>query len=181
MNLSNSIIAAVLFIALVVGAYFFGRSSVQEPQTVVKIERISDTVYIPKLIEVPRAYPVYYALHDTVINNIRTTDTVFYTRNSDTPVSGAYEARHDTTAADSSYTLSLAFRSDIPLSVNGYFSYMLNFRERVIREKETVYLERPRTVWDYVKLSIYTGVGYGITSEKFDFNIGAGLTVTPFQ
>ena len=84
-------------------------------------------------------------------------------------------------SADSSYTLSLVYKSDIPLSVNGYFTYRLGFRDRTIIEKETVYLERPKTVWDYVKLSIYTGVGYGITTQKFDMNIGAGLTITPFN
>ena len=180
MNLSNSIIIAVVVLALITGAYFLGRSHV-EPVEIVKTERHIDTVYEPKYIDVPKVTVKPYYIVDTVVNNERIIDTVYYTDHSGLPVLGAYEARHDTTAADSSYTLSLTYKSDIPLSVNGYFTYRLGFRDRTIREKESVYLERPKTVWDYVKLSIYTGVGYGITTQKFDMNIGAGLTITPFN
>ena len=179
MNLSNSIIIAVVVLALITGAYFLGRSHV-EPVEIVKTEKQIDTVYMAKYIEVPKVTLKPYYIIDTVVNNVRIIDTVYYTDHSGLPL-GRYEARHDTTAADSSYTLSLTYKSDIPLSVNGYFTYRLGFRDRTIREKETVYLERPKTVWDYVKLSIYTGVGYGITTQKFDMNIGAGLTITPFN
>ena len=179
MNLSNSIIIAVVVLALITGAYFLGRSHV-EPVEIVKTEKQIDTVYEAKYIEVPKVTLKPYYIIDTVINNVRIIDTVYYQDHSGLPL-GKYEARHDTTAADSSYTLSLTYKSDIPLSVNGYFTYRLGFRDRTIIEKETVYLERPKTVWDYVKLSIYTGVGYGITTQKFDMNIGAGLTITPFN
>ena len=179
MNLSNSIIIAVVVLALITGAYFVGRSHV-EPVEIVKTEKQIDTVYMAKYIEVPKVTLKPYYIIDTVVNNVRIIDTVYYQDHSGLPL-GRYEARHDTTAADSSYTLSLTYKSDIPLSVNGYFTYRLGVRDRTIREKETVYLERPKTVWDYVKLSIYTGVGYGITTQKFDMNIGAGLTITPFN
>ena len=179
MNLSNSIIIAVVVLALITGAYFLGRSHV-EPVEIVKTEKQIDTVFEPKYIEVPKVTLKPYYIIDTVVNNVRIIDTVYYQDHSGLPL-GRYEARHDTTAADSSYTLSLTYKSDIPLSVNGYFTYRLGFRDRTIREKETIYLERPKTVWDYVKLSIYTGVGYGITTQKFDMNIGAGLTITPFN
>ena len=179
MNLSNSIIIAVVVLALITGAYFVGRSH-SEKVEIVKTEKQIDTVFESKYIEVPKVTLKPYYIVDTVINNVRIIDTVYYQDHLGLPL-GKYEARHDTTAADSSYTLSLTYKSDIPLSVNGYFTYRLGFRDRTIREKETVYLERPKTVWDYVKLSIYTGVGYGITTQKFDMNIGAGLTITPFN
>ena len=180
MNLSSSIIIAVVVLALITGAYFVGRSH-SEKVEIVKTEKQIDTVYEAKYIEVPKVHVKPYYIVDTVVNNVRIIDTVYYQDHSGLPVSGAYEARHDTTAADSSYTLSLVYKSDIPLSINGFFTYRLGFRDRTIREKETVYLERPKTVWDYVKLSNYTGVGYGITTQKFDMNIGAGITITPFN
>ena len=120
MNLSNSIIIAVVVLALITGAYFVGRSH-SEKVEIVKTEKQIDTVFESKYIEVPKVTLKPYYIIDTVVNNVRIIDTVYYTDHSGLPL-GRYEARHDTTAADSSYTLSLTYKSDIPLSVNGYFT-----------------------------------------------------------
>ena len=126
MNLSNSIIIAVVVLALITGAYFVGRSH-SEKVEIVKTEKQIDTVYMAKYIEVPKVTLKPYYIIDTVINNVRIIDTVYYQDHSGLPL-GRYEARHDTTAADSSYTLSLTYKSDIPLSVNGYFTYRLGYQ-----------------------------------------------------
>jgi hypothetical protein len=156
-----------------------GRSTVKPDKIeVAKVVKVSDTVYNVKTVETIKVIPQYFAVTDTVIDERHTVDTIYYD-SSFTPSAGLYVAQMDTTAADSSYSLMVRFNSMIPLDTRSYFGFNLKTRDKVIKETETIYLERKKGFWDFIKPSISLGAGYGLLNEKFEITIGLGISITP--
>lgn len=178
---NNTWITILLVVLLAVGTFFLGRFSVS-PEKVIEYKTVktTDTVDKFQVNTIERFYPKFYTIYDTVLNEFSRIDTI-YLDTTQKPSRGLFVAQMDTVGNDSSYTLSVKFNSPIQLDTRSFFSYNLGIRERIIKETETVYLERAKGFFDYVKLSIYSGIGYGITTEKFDFNVGMGITITPFN
>jgi len=180
-NLNMNFVYITLALLLCTAVFFLGRFSVSpEKIEVAKIVKISDTVDRFNTIEVTKYYPKFYEVRDTVVNEFSRIDTIYLDTN-ESPSRGLFVAQMDTVGNDSSYTLSVKFNSPVQLDTRSFFSYNLGIRERIIKETETVYLERAKGFFDYVKFSIYSGIGYGITTKKFDFNVGMGITITPFN
>lgn len=168
-----------LFLLLCTGLFFLGRSTVKTTDAIVtKTVKTTDTVVKINRVETVKFIPQFYTLRDTVINERRVIDTIYYD-SSFTPSGGLYVAEMDTTAADSSYSLKVLFNSFSPLDANSYFSFVLKTKEKTIREKETIYLERPKSLWDHFKPSINIAAGYGILSQKFEITVGLGISITP--
>lgn len=180
-NLNTNIAYITLALLLCTAAFFLGRFSVS-PEKVIEYKTVktTDTVDKYQVNTIERFYPKFYTIHDTVLNEFSRIDTIYLDTNQ-SPSRGLYVAQMDTVGKDSSYTLSVKFNSPIQLDTRSFFSYNLGIRERIIKETETVYIERAKGFFDYVKFSIYSGIGYGITTKKFDFNVGMGITITPFN
>jgi len=180
-NLNMNFVYITLALLLCTAVFFLGRFSVS-PEKVIEYKTVktTDTVDKYQVNTIERYYPKFYTIHDTVLNEFSQIDTIYLDTNQ-SPSQGLFVAQMDTVGNDSSYTLSVKFNSPIELDTRSFFSYNLGIRERIIKETETVYLERAKGFFDYVKFSIYSGIGYGITTKKFDFNVGMGITITPFN
>jgi len=178
-NLNTNIAYITLALLLCAAVFFLGRFSVS-PENVIeyKTVKVTDTIVNVREVQTTKYIPQFYTLRDTVIDERRVTDTIYYDT-SFTPSGGLYVAEMDTTAADSSYSLKVLFNSFSPLDANSYFSFVLKTKEKTIREKETIYLERPKSLWDHFKPSVNIAAGYGILQQKFEITVGLGISITP--
>lgn len=183
MNPSNNLVfGVVLIIVFGVAGFFFGRSTVNPVIIAGDTIRTTEIEYRDTSLGGRDVTPKIYIVHDTV-NTLETltehrVDTLLVFR--DTSLStGYYAAKMDTTAQDSSYSLAIFYKSDKPLSKYGKFDYDLRIRNKTIYERETVYLKEPKSLWDHIKPSIHFGAGYGFLQEKFEINIGIGISIVP--
>lgn len=85
-----------------------------------------------------------------------------------------YVAVQDTSISDSTYDLRVQYRSDLPLSKDGYFRVWLNTRFPEIRETKTVTQIVPEKSSRF-GLGITFSGGYGFYRQKPDVLIGLGL------
>jgi len=85
-----------------------------------------------------------------------------------------YVAVQDTTLSDSTYDLRVQYRSDIPLSRDGYFRVWLNTRFPEITETKTVIQIVPEKSSKFGLAVTFSG-GYGFYRQKADLLLGIGL------
>lgn len=85
-----------------------------------------------------------------------------------------YVAVQDTSISDSTYDLRVQYRSDLPLSKDGYFRVWLNTRFPEITETKTV-TEFVQGRSNKFGLAVTFSGGYGFYRQKPDILLGLGL------
>lgn len=178
-NPNMNFVYLTLIVLLSTGSFFLGRATVKGNENIInRTVTETDTIFNVREVVTTKYVPQFFTVRDTVIDERVQTDTIYYDT-SFTPSGGLYVAQMDTTAKDSSYSLKVWFNSFSPLDANSYFSFVLKTKEKTIREKVTIYLERPKSLWDHFKPSINIAAGYGILQQKFEITVGLGISITP--
>lgn len=135
---------------------------------------VTDTVVLEKQRVIERLMPVF------------TVDTVWVRGapdNGDSSVGVAvavpvYEAGVDTVMFDSSLTLEVMYTSPIPLDSRSYFTLRGVLKEKIITEKETVFVREERG-WlsRWLHFGLVVAPGYGFFEKKPDIFVGMGIMV----
>lgn len=173
-------IGIAVFIAVSVGAFFFGKA--QGETVVTANDTVKVTEWKTKEVKVKEFYPRLVFAPDTVFAvRFREVDSLqlailneWKTTVTDTTVDyGHFVAEMDTVLPDSLGRVQIWHTSRIPFDPQGYFSGRFEINQKIVTQ--TVYLPVERGFWEtYFHFGIVAAMGYGFGSQRADAFIGIG-------
>jgi len=166
-----------LAVCVVLGAlifWFVARNNTGSTQTGVRIIEKSvfrDTVYSIKYQTIEKLKPVFTV--DTVEVYIASKDS-----SHEEVRAPVFTASMDTVMFDSSLSLEIRYRSPVPLDANSFFEIEAKLKERMVREVETVYIEKePDILNKWLHFGLVIAPGYGLRNKQTDIFIGMGVMI----
>lgn len=89
-----------------------------------------------------------------------------------------YVALLDTLLYDSLLHLRVKYNSRLPLDIQSYFSLDARLKERMVVQKETIFVEKDEGIIDrWLHFGIVAAAGYGLINQKSDIYIGLGVMI----